>query len=53
MWMRRKGWREKNMGKRCDLFVVTDEIFPDVVSSTIEDQVMGSDHCPIELVIKI
>jgi exodeoxyribonuclease-3 len=41
--------RERNTGWRIDYFLVSDRIAPKIVSADIEDQVMGSDHCPVTL----
>jgi exodeoxyribonuclease-3 len=43
--------REKNIGWRIDYFLVSDRIRSRVEQSNIHPEVMGSDHCPIELVL--
>jgi exodeoxyribonuclease-3 len=43
--------RERNVGWRIDYFCVSESLRSHLVSSIIHPQVMGSDHCPIELVI--
>ena len=43
--------REKNIGWRIDYFLVSDSIRDRVAESNIHPEVMGSDHCPIELVL--
>jgi exodeoxyribonuclease III len=43
--------REKNVGWRIDYFVVSADLAPRVVSSSIHPEVRGSDHCPISLVL--
>ena len=43
--------RERNMGWRIDMFIVTEGLMPRVRDAAIYPEVMGSDHCPIELVI--
>ncbi len=45
--------RERNVGWRIDYFFVSKEARSMVVNSTIHMDVMGSDHCPIELDIKV
>ena len=45
--------REKNVGWRIDYFVVSERIMNNVVDSRILTQIMGSDHCPVELEINI
>jgi len=44
--------REKNIGWRIDYFFVTKEMVKNVVDAKILNSVPGSDHCPIELVVK-
>ena len=44
--------REKNVGWRIDYFLVTDELRERVEDSRILSEVAGSDHCPVELILK-
>ena len=44
--------RERNVGWRIDYFCVDPAFLPMVKSSIIRPEVMGSDHCPVELVLK-
>lgn len=44
--------RERNVGWRIDYFFVTSEMVASVKNAAIHSQVMGSDHCPIELELK-
>ena len=44
--------RERNVGWRIDYFFVSSEAGNMVVNTKIHMDVMGSDHCPIELDIK-
>jgi exodeoxyribonuclease-3 len=48
-WSMRFGARAKNVGWRIDYFLVDDRLFPSVEKVVIQDQIMGSDHCPVEL----
>jgi exodeoxyribonuclease-3 len=41
--------RERNVGWRIDYFWVTPDVVPNMVAAPIRMEVMGSDHCPIEL----
>lgn len=41
--------RSKNIGWRIDYFVVSDRIKNKINDAKIYDQILGSDHCPIEL----
>lgn len=45
--------REKNIGWRIDYFIVSKTIEEKIKDSIIHDDVMGSDHCPVELDIEI
>jgi len=45
--------RERNVGWRIDYFCVSESLRSHLVSSIIHPQVMGSDHCPIELNITL
>ena len=44
--------REKNVGWRIDYFVVSDRLFPRVKDSFILGSVMGSDHCPVGILLE-
>ena len=41
--------RDNNAGWRIDYFIVSDRLRGDVRDSKILPEVMGSDHCPVEL----
>ena len=43
--------RERNIGWRIDYFLISTQLRPHLKNSSILSQVMGSDHCPIELEI--
>ena len=45
--------REKNAGWRIDYFLASKELDDRLISAEIHDKVLGSDHCPIELVIDL
>ena len=45
--------RERNTGWRIDYFMISEEMKKMAVNATIHPLVMGSDHCPIELEIKL
>jgi exodeoxyribonuclease-3 len=45
--------RERNAGWRIDYFLISSEMRGMVTNATIHPQVMGSDHCPIELELKL
>lgn len=44
--------REKNAGWRIDYFVVSESLKERLVSADIHTSILGSDHCPVELVIE-
>jgi len=46
------GCRARNVGWRIDYFCVSKALKPQLVSADILKDVMGSDHCPVRLVIK-
>lgn len=48
-WSYRFKAREKNAGWRIDYFVVSEDLKDRLAGAAIHTQVMGSDHCPIEL----
>lgn len=50
-WSYRFNSREKNTGWRIDYFLVTEDIIDRVADSRILPEVMGSDHCPVELLL--
>jgi exodeoxyribonuclease III len=52
-WDMKTGARERNVGWRIDYFFVSDNLLPSVMSAFIQPQVMGSDHCPIGITLKV
>ena len=52
-WSYRFKAREKNAGWRIDYFLVSDRLKEQIEDASIHTQVMGSDHCPVELDLKI
>ena len=51
-WTYMHNAREKNIGWRLDYFVAQEELMKQVEKSEILNEVKGSDHCPIKLVIE-
>ncbi|HZK19835.1 MAG TPA: exodeoxyribonuclease III [Treponemataceae bacterium] len=51
-WSYRFKARERNIGWRIDYQCVNKDFMPEVVSSNIHADFMGSDHCPIEIELK-
>lgn len=51
-WSYRFSARQKNAGWRIDYFCVSESLKDRLVNAAIDTGVMGSDHCPVELVIR-
>ena len=51
-WSYRFSARAKNAGWRIDYFCVSESLKDRLVSASIHTEVMGSDHCPVELVME-
>ena len=49
-WSYRFKAREKNAGWRIDYFITSDSMKDKLVDAKIHTEVLGSDHCPVELV---
>ncbi|WP_342552305.1 exodeoxyribonuclease III [Paenibacillus sp. FSL R7-0652] len=43
--------RERNVGWRIDYFLVSNQLVPSVTNAYIDCHVLGSDHCPVGLVL--
>ena len=52
-WSYRFKAREKNAGWRIDYFLVSPSLASKLDDAKIHSEIMGSDHCPIELTINI
>ena len=52
-WSYRFQARQKNAGWRIDYFLTSSSINDNLTSAKIHTDVMGSDHCPVELTINI
>ena len=51
-WSYRMAARERNVGWRIDYFLVSDDIKDRIASADIHNEIYGSDHCPVELILK-
>ena len=51
-WSYRMAARQRNVGWRIDYFLVSESLRDRIVSTEIHDSIQGSDHCPVELVLK-
>ena len=52
-WSYRAGARARNIGWRIDYFIVSENIKDKILEAKIHDDIMGSDHCPVEVVLDI
>ena len=50
-WSYRFKAREKNIGWRIDYFLISNRLLPSLTSASIHTEIMGSDHCPVELIL--
>ena len=51
-WSYRFQARAKNTGWRIDYWLVSNRLFPQVTDAKIHTDILGSDHCPVEVDIK-
>ncbi|WP_090088158.1 exodeoxyribonuclease III [Clostridium uliginosum] len=51
-WSYRFNARENNAGWRIDYFLTSKALQDRLVDASIHTEIMGSDHCPVELIIK-
>lgn len=51
-WSYRFKAREKNAGWRIDYFLVSERLKEDIEDAKIHTEIMGSDHCPVEVDLK-
>ena len=51
-WSYRFHAREHNAGWRIDYFIVSESMRERLVSASIHQEIYGSDHCPVELVLQ-
>lgn len=51
-WSYRFQARQKNAGWRIDYFVTSERLKPRIDDAIIHTEIYGSDHCPVELVLK-
>lgn len=52
-WSYRFNARKNNAGWRIDYFITSDSIKDKIIDSKIHTDIMGSDHCPVELDIDL
>jgi exodeoxyribonuclease-3 len=51
-WTYRLSARKRNIGWRLDYFLVSEALIPRVNDVIIHEDIMGSDHCPVSLLLK-
>lgn len=51
-WSYRGGAREKNVGWRLDYMLVSSRLLPSVSAPEIHNEIHGSDHCPVSLLLR-
>lgn len=51
-WSYRANARENNVGWRIDYFIVSKRFMESIKDIKHHNEIMGSDHCPIELILK-
>lgn len=51
-WSYRFKAREKNAGWRIDYFIISERLKERMENALIHNEVYGSDHCPVELILK-
>lgn len=52
-WSYRAGARARNVGWRIDYFFVSEDLKERIVEAEILDEITGSDHCPVKLVLDL
>jgi exodeoxyribonuclease III len=52
-WSYRAGARARNVGWRIDYFCVSEKLMKNVKNVFISDEVLGSDHCPVGVVLDL
>lgn len=52
-WSYRTNCRERNIGWRIDYFIVSKRLAPKLQGAAIHSDILGSDHCPVELTIDL
>jgi exodeoxyribonuclease-3 len=51
-WSYRFQARQKNAGWRIDYFLISERLRPRLADARIHTDILGSDHCPVELLLK-
>ena len=51
-WDYRTNARPRNVGWRLDYFLVSSQLMERVTDVEIHDDILGSDHCPVSLILR-
>ena len=51
-WSYRMKARERNAGWRIDYFLLSERLLPNLRSAAIHQEIFGSDHCPVEIIME-
>ena len=52
-WSYRFQARQKNAGWRIDYFIISERLRPQLLDASIHTDILGSDHCPVEVVLDV
>ncbi len=52
-WSYRAGARARNVGWRIDYFLISKSLEEKLIEAKVRDDIMGSDHCPVEIEIDL
>ena len=52
-WSYRFQARQKNVGWRIDYFIISERLRPQLLNARIHTDILGSDHCPVELELEL
>lgn len=52
-WSYRFKAREKNTGWRIDYYIISNDIKQNLIDTTIHNDILGSDHCPVSININL
>ena len=52
-WSYRFNARLNNVGWRIDYFLVSDDVKDYIINAEIDDEILGSDHCPVILELEL
>jgi exodeoxyribonuclease-3 len=52
-WDMKSGARARNVGWRIDYFFISTDLLPSLTGAFIMPEVMGSDHCPVGIILNV